>query len=564
VRSILLNLAAFDDDVEAALEYINTHPDAPEWNEWQNYMVPRGSGRTWTSPETDSGHYIFGVQGKRGIELTTVMLGKNASRMNIGPRNSGPLTRVFNHYIGAIATSVVTTPPATLDIPTGVPMEFKVSASAEAYGGIVAGYRYGWDIVDVNDDSQWETDYMPVDGETALIPGRTFSGGTHTIYIEVIDCWKLKSRIAVQLNVLSAPMARPLLLVDDFRENSPGFLVTRGARPSDAEHDAFWIDMLGDVSGFEPAVDVLETNDVVPPLEALLNYRNIVWNGYGSYAAVQLQSAFHQLAQWKDPRMSTSSGEIIPNYIALYMAAGGHVMLCGEQVVTAVINPVAFGPGPAAFPLIFRYELGGDQDGNYEDSEVGVRGIGDHSFAYSECCLNVLDIPFVGPPSSRMSPNSCPVDLIREYDRRTDGLRACLPIDVMTGAGFPRLELRPEVAEPGKFYEEARAGLNSGLYNPPYFAAMTPCGGVAEYGRSCFQPIYGNECLNNASAVFGAPVAFWTSALADRVPGSGGVAARSTVWGFDPVYFKPSQVKPAIDVILYDEWNLTPGGSLLK
>jgi hypothetical protein len=75
--------------------------------------------------------------------------------------------------------------------------------------------------------------------------------------------------------------------------------------------------------------------------------------------------------------------------------------------------------------------------------------------------------------------------------------------------------------------------------------------------RWCFEPIYGHGCLNTASLVYGAPIAFWTRTFADRVPDAGGgPAAKSVVWGFEPVFFKPEQVKTALDLILFDEWQL--------
>jgi hypothetical protein len=53
-------------------------------------------------------------------------------------------------------------------------------------------------------------------------------------------------------------------------------------------------------------------------------------------------------------------------------------------------------------------------------------------------------------------------------------------------------------------------------------------------------------------------VAFWTSTFAgvisDDIPNA--VAARSAVFGFPPVYFTPSEVKPAIEYIIFDEWQL--------
>ncbi len=83
------------------------------------------------------------------------------------------------------------------------------------------------------------------------------------------------------------------------------------------------------------------------------------------------------------------------------------------------------------------------------------------------------------------------------------------------------------------------------------------CDRYTEYGtRSCFEPIYGNGCLNTSSKIYNAPVAFWTSVYADRVPDVGGVAARSAVWGFHPVYFNPNEVRTALEIVLFDEWKL--------
>jgi hypothetical protein len=67
--------------------------------------------------------------------------------------------------------------------------------------------------------------------------------------------------------------------------------------------------------------------------------------------------------------------------------------------------------------------------------------------------------------------------------------------------------------------------------------------------------MYGLECLNESSSVFGAPVAFWSSRFA-HVASPQGVRARSAVWGFEPVYFKPDQIKQALEIILFDEWQL--------
>jgi hypothetical protein len=202
----------------------------------------------------------------------------------------------------------------------------------------------------------------------------------------------------------------------------------------------------------------------------------------------------------------------------------------------------------ARYPFIFKYELEGDQDGSYEDQMDDP--VGSHSFACREMCLDVLDIAYTSFGWLRdPDENGCGVDHIRTVDPLGEGLRECMPVD----ANFPLLTLRPEVSLPGQAYAEDRMGLNSELYNPPYFV----CGSLPYWPEECFEPIYGHGCLNINSVIYLAPVAAWSSRYADIVPEtSGGVAARSAVWGFAPFYFEPAAVRQALEVILFDEWRL--------
>ena len=230
--------------------------------------------------------------------------------------------------------------------------------------------------------------------------------------------------------------------------------------------------------------------------------------------------------------------------------------------MTGVINTALPGVRKSGwvYPMIFRYELAGDHRSPYEDSDVGVRGIGDNSFSYNECCLNVLDISVMtNRKLVRRALNvTCNVADVRDHNPLTDGLRSAIPAADATG--FPVLELRPEVASPGMIYAPDRQGLANDIYNPPYFENL--CHGFTETypERSCFQPIYTHGCIGTNSSIYGAPIAFWTGKYADRVPEVGGPAARSAVWGFEPVFFKPAQVKQALEVILFDEWKLARSG----
>jgi len=113
------------------------------------------------------------------------------------------------------------------------------------------------------------------------------------------------------------------------------------------------------------------------------------------------------------------------------------------------------------------------------------------------------------------------------------------------------------VAAPGRAYAPETQGIDVEVYNPSYFRTGQACQFVPA-PRACFEPIYGLVCLDATERTYLQPVAFWTSAyagiVAQDIPGA--VAARSAVFGFPPVYFNPSEVKPAIEYILFDEWQL--------
>jgi len=324
--------------------------------------------------------------------------------------------------------------------------------------------------------------------------------------------------------------------------------------------------MLSEVDGFDPTVDVLEVQSEVP-LTAFAEYKALIWVAAAQYNS-DTGSFITNVLKFVDPEEQASTGKTVPNTVALFMSAGGKVLLVGEQIMTTSIRRDSFDPVAPVFPIIFRYELSGDQDGDYESSDVGVRGIGDESFAYQDCCLNVLDIGYIANRLliRRSGKQGCPINVVRTAPQsgKDDGLRAAIP-DSTANPIFPQLTLREECSADGKWYAENSLGLNCDIYNPPYFANVGKGGGdtglcndFAEIipGRSCFEAIYLNGCFNKNSKIYKAPVAFWTGTFKDRVPDAGGVGARSMIMGFHPVYFNPSQVQQALDIVLFDEWKL--------
>jgi len=556
VRRILVNAADFNDDTDTALAYIRENPDAPEWSAWIDYKAPGDEGTSWSPPPLAPGMYVFAVQAlDEAGAVTPVFDGeKNVRIIQITDEGTGPLITLCNDFMPCFKTSILNTPVSMVDWPAGLDISLAISLESR-FPEETMYYRFGWDITDFGDDFQWTIDWTPYIGGFVVPPERTWYLDAHTFYFEARNEGGFVSRLGIRFNIFQFTMERDLLLVDDYYEDPStcGLAATYGAVPCDDEHDAFWEDVLQDVQGFDPAVDVVEVNrSSYLAIDRLAQYKTVIWDVKGGYNL--LETNLPLLYEWiqftPDLPGQAAGGQIHTNLLALYLAIGGHVLICGEQPMTMAINR-QYEPD-ARYPFIFQYELGGDQDGDYGDQIDDP--VGDQSFPYREVCLDVLDIAYSNPNRLRQpgaNENGCGVTGIRTVDPQGDGLRECIAID----ASFPPLPLRSEVSAPGKYYAPDARGLNSELYNPPYFV----CGQLDLGPRDCFEAIYGNGCINVSSAIYDAPVAAWTWAYADVFPkvSSGvAVAARSAVWGFEPFYFEPAAVRQALGVILFDEWQL--------
>ena len=551
VRSIIVPVVAHNNDWGTALDYIRENADAPEWTRWVDYHAEGDSGRFWTTdPPLDFGQYLFAAQAKDEAGAVTPVfdLERNVRRVLVTDDIQGPTTEVRFKFMTPVVRIGTGGDPVIIDVPAGLPVGFSWSADPSSYGGTLHGYRYGWDILDLNDDEQWEITLTPFIGSRANSPSRVFFFGTHTFFLEVADNNGQITRVIVVVNIVPFTMGRSLLVVDDWEEFSLDFRVTNGLSPSDEQHDDFWLQMVDEVAGFSQGdLYQMEGPREELPINVLAQYDAVIWNAIGSANSVTGSRLTRYIGfVHPDPRLIPDDGSAVPNILNMFMEAGGKVLICGQNVMATTINRDYF--AAPKFPLIYKSEVTGNQSGS--GSTIGAEG-----FAYQDCCLNVVDVAYTPSPATvRRAPAACPVDRVRERNQRTDGLRECIPMD--SSYAFPTLELRPEVAGLGRWYHESRLGLNTDIYNPPYFGDM--CNHLAETipPRSCFQPMYGHGCLNTSSAIYGAPIGFWTSQYANRIPRGSGVPARSAVWGFQPVYFNPSQVKEALNVILFDEWQL--------
>jgi hypothetical protein len=249
--------------------------------------------------------------------------------VRVSTRITGPLLTVSNLYMGSVVTTSCSTPLSILDVPSGIELSFRFTANAQSYGGLVSGYRYGWDIADLNDPDQWEVDYTPFVGPSDTSPLLFF--GTHTLSTEVIDDRFCSHRD--QVNVVQFTLERNVLIVDDFRvdEQEPAFPgwdnpLGRGILPNDAEHDAFWLDMVSNVASFDPVSDVVPltaTSEV--PLALLARYKTVLWSVYGNVDQRTDYPLLYPFIRYRKQTAFVTSGKVQPNYLALAMATGVHI-----------------------------------------------------------------------------------------------------------------------------------------------------------------------------------------------------------------------------------------------
>jgi hypothetical protein len=212
VRRIMISTAGFGSSYSATEDYIRNNPAAPEWSAWEPYSPP-GTGTSWTSPPLDFGTYVFAVQGRDagGTVGATFELDRNMRRVVVSLRTTGPLLTVTSDVLAApIITATTSTPPVIVDVPSNTPISFCFTADASAYGGVVTGYRWGWDILDLNDDEAWAIPFTPFSQIEECSPTYLFFFGVHVFSVEVIDNDGFKSRAQVIVNTLPVTPTTPI------------------------------------------------------------------------------------------------------------------------------------------------------------------------------------------------------------------------------------------------------------------------------------------------------------------------------------------------------------------
>lgn len=129
------------------------------------------------------------------------LLVRDAREILITSNNSGPDLYVTGDLIDQISTAVTTTPVTGNEVPAGTPVVFCREANADVLGLPVTGYRYGWDVVDSDNDDAWPMPFTPFGQKTECSGEQTFHFGTHLFSVEAILYDGFKARVSVLITM---------------------------------------------------------------------------------------------------------------------------------------------------------------------------------------------------------------------------------------------------------------------------------------------------------------------------------------------------------------------------
>jgi hypothetical protein len=94
-------------------------------------------------------------------------------------------------------------PQVQVEVPGGTLLHFSWQGDASGYGGTIDAYRFGWDLVNPDDDAQWEQPWSPT---ATSAPARSFATGTHRLSVQVRDHAQLVTFAQIEIRITTVPV----------------------------------------------------------------------------------------------------------------------------------------------------------------------------------------------------------------------------------------------------------------------------------------------------------------------------------------------------------------------
>ena len=541
--SLILNPQGVYDPSFDIVADLNAHPERYEskWGPWVWYRAPGDSGRITILGDDEvlemNRSHIFAVQAKDEAGAVTGIFDRRSNvRQFIVSQAAGPLLQIFEPFLGGFRFLGTILRAEKRDLPPGVTLNFRWSADASSYGGEVVCYQYGWDVSDLNNPDDWDSDCSPfVRGCTA-----TWYSGVHTLFVRVVDNAGTETIGQIEINIVPFLMDRNLLWIDDFP--SSNFSQTDYAMPTENEHDAFWLGHCAKAVGFDPTRDVYDAYygyNSRPPLISLIGrYRNIIW----TYSSSGDNTCWDDVILFTPESYVGQGTRLTINYVSIFLSKGGRLLTEGRSDRG---GGLAAGLLPAVqiFPLNLRCEITGPSEGCEGDTS------GVNMMAYKEYCVSVLD-KVVGV--FRTGP-----DIPRRYESLDAMSYARLDRTDPVTARYPALPdslgLWEEIVKAGRFFDPRVRGFTFvELYNPAYWMNAKLI-----KAQGCFHPMFRMRSRSMASPVDKATAAIWVTKYENLDPAQTptGTAAPSVHFGFELWYFNRTAVNAIMNTV-FELWGI--------
>ncbi len=549
--SLLINpLGVYDATFDIVAD-LNDHPERYEdkWQSWIWYRAEGDSGRLTILGDDEvlelNRSHIFAVQAKDEAGAVTSIFDRESNvRQFIVSEQAGPTLNISEPFLGTFQFLGTNLNAEKRDIPPGVTLNFRWEATAESYGGEIVCYQYGWDVSDVNNPSDWDSECSPfIRACTA-----TWYSGVHTLFVRVIDNAGTETLGQIEINIVPFTMDRNLLWVDDFP--SSDFVQVNYMLPNEKEHDDFWLTYCKRTAGFDQARDVYDVyyvNNARPPLISYIGrYKNIIW----TYSSALDNGCWDNVILFTPESQVTAGAKLTVNYLSLFLAKGGHLLTEGNSERTGGL--AACLPTLAqSYPMSLKCEITGNRTGCEGDTS------GVNSFPFKDYCISMLD-KILG---TIRTDEGMPPRKVKNFDcmangyRTTDAWHDSIP-------GFPeRLYLWSNVTLPTSYFylnpplTDSRPGgfTLAEIYDPKYWMDQN-------YTRNqpCFHPIFRMRSKSTLSVLDKTAISVFVTKYADVVPDAETgieVAAPSFHLGFELWYFNRAQVDSIMNTI-FREWQI--------
>ena len=527
------------------VDSLNKYPGAFEnrWSDWIWYHAEGDSG-TQTMIGDDEflepfRAYIFSIQAKDEAGAVSSVFNRSTNvRVFKAMQPTGPVLLVKEPYFGEFSFMGEDFRPEEVKVPPGFEMDWTWTGDASAYGGVIRSFRYGWDIADFDDPTEW--DILPSPYVISMGPKKFFSG-IHTLYVESADNLGTKTLATIKVTVIAVAMTRDLLWVDDFP--SRDFVQEIYAFPTESAHDEFWENICMKVQSFDPSMDIYDIQDndfYTPPMDLIFKYKNIIWS-FSKATDDEAGSAWNRIVYYTPPDddyiWAPQPETLNLNFLSYYLAFGGHLWTVGDGHRSASLAACIYNN---RFPLDIRCEF-------WTTSNNCLSITGENTMAYRDFCVTVLDKAEAMFPRLDLGSRDIDLDAMR-YAYLDDSDPYIAGIE-----GLPhRLELWEQVTRPGMFFDPQERGFKFvEYYDPEYYMRY-----IGKSSQSCYRPMYRATTMYSNSLVYNAAVAFWHTRYADvQASPPGCIGAPSVHIGFPLWFFNRSQAD-SLATAIFKVWQL--------